>query len=121
MGSHHTGGNGQNLLRLKARGLGRHLLGGPAVVQALLAGAGVGLAGIGQHRAGRAEGIQDFPADQDRRGLEQILSEHAGQHAGPVGNYQAQVVAACLFEIGRRGSGLEAFGKIVNHCLSSCK
>ena len=115
MGSDHAGGNGQNLLRFKARGLGHHVLRGPAVVQSLLAGAGIGLTGIGQHSAGRAAGLQNLLAGQDRRGLEQIPGEHAGQHTGSVGNYQAKVVAARLLEIGRRGSGFEPLGKIVNH------
>ena len=92
---------------------GDHAAGLKAILQAFVTGAGVGLAGIGQHGAAGAVFAQGLLADLHGSGLEGIGGEQARQHGGTVGDNQPQVIAAGFFETGGSGPGGEAEGQVV--------
>jgi hypothetical protein len=73
----HAGGKRQHLFRLDVQVFRHRGAGFPRPPQAVLAGAGVGVAGIDHQGADAGFGMQMFLADGDRRGAEAVLREYA--------------------------------------------
>ena len=108
-----AGGHGHDLMRGQPGEGGDHAPGLEAILQAFVAGTGIGLAGVGQHGAAGAVFAQGLLADLHGGGLEGIGGKQPRQHGGTVGNNQPQVVAAGFFETGGSGPGGEAEGQVV--------
>jgi hypothetical protein len=69
-------------------------------LQAVLAGAGVGIAGVDDHGADGRAARQMLAADLHRRGAEAVLREHAGHAGAFVQQQHGQVLAVGLAHAG---------------------
>ena len=107
----HTGGADQHLFRRQTQPIGDGLGGPQAIDQAPVAGAGIGLAGIGEHHPGMtAGGRQALGAEVHAGGTHHRGGEGAGAHGALRRQQQGKVGLAGGLEARGYTSGQKATG-----------